>query len=336
MVFIYLLLVVAACVAIWKVSDVFEDATEYLGRNLGNGVKGASLNAIGSSMPELITSFIFLFSINGSDGYAGTIGTTAGSAVFNSLLIPAAVILTVFMVGKIRRGEGITLNPKVIKRDGFFLLLSEMALILFISSSSITLLDASILMGIYLWYSFTLIRDSKGARSSFIRGTKKQTRIAWTKLTLATIAMSLICWLLVYSVEQIGEILEVPLIFVSLILAAAASSVPDTIISIKDGLKGNYDDAVSNALGSNIFDICIAHGLPLFIYILINGNIEMDLETNAHSTEIRVGLIIITFMATLIYMFNKKLFKSNAYQLLILYVIFIIYAILRAYGVEIF
>ena len=42
------------------------------------------------------------------------------------------------------------------------------------------------------------------------------------------------------------------------IIAAAATSVPDTILSIKDARKGNYNDAISNALGSNIFDICFA------------------------------------------------------------------------------
>jgi len=32
------------------------------------------------------------------------------------------------------------------------------------------------------------------------------------------------------------------------VLSAAATSVPDTIISMKDARKGNYDDAVSNVL----------------------------------------------------------------------------------------
>ena len=64
--------------------------------------------------------------------------------------------------------------------------------------------------------------------------------------------------------------------FVALNLASAASSFPDTIISIKDAKKGNYDDAISNALGSNIFDVCFALGFPLFIFTLINGPIVMS------------------------------------------------------------
>ena len=60
--------------------------------------------------------------------------------------------------------------------------------------------------------------------------------------------------------------LGIPVMFVALILASAASSFPDTIISMKDAKKGNYDDAISNALGSNIFDVCFALGLPMLIF----------------------------------------------------------------------
>ena len=70
-----------------------------------------------------------------------------------------------------------------------------------------------------------------------------------------------------------------PIYFVSVVLASAATSVPDTIISYKDAMKGNYDDAVANALGSNIFDVCFALGLPLFLFTLIYGPIEMSSET---------------------------------------------------------
>ena len=147
-------------------------------------------------------------------------------------------------------------------------------------------------------------------------------------------AMTVVCWGLVYSVEQIGILLDIPLIFVSIVLASAASSVPDTVISVKDGLKGNYDDAVSNALGSNIFDICVAHGLPLMIYTLMYGAIQMSPETTQSSLELRIALIIVTAISVLIYAFNKNIFKKHGYMFIALYVIFLAYTISRALGVE--
>lgn len=79
MLILYFVGVILTCVAIWKLSSYFEEATAWIGRNMKDGVKGASINAMASSTPELLTGFIFLFFLHGSDGYSGTIGTTAGS-----------------------------------------------------------------------------------------------------------------------------------------------------------------------------------------------------------------------------------------------------------------
>ena len=49
----------AASVAIHFAASSFEGAADYLGRNLPPGVKGATLNAIASSLPEVFTTFFF-------------------------------------------------------------------------------------------------------------------------------------------------------------------------------------------------------------------------------------------------------------------------------------
>lgn len=155
MIILYLFGVLLACIFIWKSSGYFEEATEWIGRNLTDGVKGASLNAIASSMPELLTGFIFLFYLHGSDGYAGIIGTTAGSAVFNSLIIPGAVILMVTIWMGIK---AIKISRKVAMRDGLFLLLAELVLIFVISSNKITWKEGALLVLLYLVYVFIMFK----------------------------------------------------------------------------------------------------------------------------------------------------------------------------------
>ena len=39
-------------------------------------------------------------------------------------------------------------------------------------------------------------------------------------------------------------------------------------ISALDAKSGDVDDSLANPLASNLFDICIAFGVPLFIYTL--------------------------------------------------------------------
>ena len=87
-----ILIIVFCCIVIWKASDGFETSSEYLGRNMSEGVRGATINAIASSMPELFTTIFFLWFLKDTDGFSGGIGTTAGSAIFNGMIIPAVVI----------------------------------------------------------------------------------------------------------------------------------------------------------------------------------------------------------------------------------------------------
>ena len=53
-------LIIITSIIIWKSSDGFDAASSYLGRNLSNSVKGATINVISSSMPELLTTIFFL------------------------------------------------------------------------------------------------------------------------------------------------------------------------------------------------------------------------------------------------------------------------------------
>jgi len=128
------------------------------------------------------------------------------------------------------------------------------------------------------------------------------------------------------------EGLDIPIMFVAVILASAASSVPDTIISMNDAKKGNYDDAISNALGSNIFDICFALGFPLFFYTIIYGPIVMHQETIEQSSELRMLLLLLTIIAFGVYIFRKVIDGVQAYMLLGIYAIFTLYVIGRGAG----
>ncbi|MEZ5071896.1 MAG: hypothetical protein R2751_13285 [Bacteroidales bacterium] len=74
MIVLSILLIVLSCLVIWRSSDAFELASDYLGRKLPSGIKGATLNAIASSMPEFLTTLFFLFYLKDADGFAGGLG----------------------------------------------------------------------------------------------------------------------------------------------------------------------------------------------------------------------------------------------------------------------
>jgi len=80
---------------------------------------------------------------------------------------------------------------------------------------------------------------------------------AWIVIGLSTIVAAIACYWLVEVTQATATTLNVPIFFVAVILAAAASSVPDTFLSVGAAMRGDDDGAVSNAFGSNIFDLCV-------------------------------------------------------------------------------
>jgi cation:H+ antiporter len=360
-------------------------ASEYIGRNLSEGVRGASINAVASSMPEVFTSLFFLFVLADASGFSGGIGTTAGSAIFNGMVIPAVSILAVIGIGLTNRIE---VSKSVLLRDGIALIITEAIFLVLISGSTLNWWHGLILMLVYVVYiSYMFISMNKSQKKAmfdadqngevpaveeedveeeereeqgsffkglitfdleriFVGGNKIDNTRAWALLIFATVSIALVCYLLViacewmgadvYEVPYLGEFhgLDIPLMFVALVLASAASSFPDTIISIKDAQRGKYDDAISNALGSNIFDVCFALGFPLFLFTILHGPIQMPEELIDLSAELRFLLLLLTIICVIIYTTGRFMGRGKALLLLGIYFMFILYIIGRSAGNE--
>jgi cation:H+ antiporter len=159
-----------------------------------------------------------------------------------------------------------------------------------------------------------------------LNGKRITTSKAWILLGASTLVMAFGTWLLVYGTDLFGEVTHIPLIFVAVVLSAAATSVPDTIISVKDARKGNYDDAVSNALGSNIFDIAFALGFPVLLYNLIYGeSMALNQDLLAFTQEVWVFLLLVTFLALAIMLIGKRFTRPKAFVLLGIYLLFLMF-----------
>lgn len=336
------MLVLAFIIA--KACDGFETATDYLGRNMSEGVKGATLNAVGSSMPEFLTTVFFLvFATTQGLGnnLAASIGGDTGSAIFNSIIIPIMVIGTVIFALKLK---GAHVSRKVILRDGLFLIGGEILLLVLLSSSVITHWHGWVFTIFYLIYmAYTLLSmkksdepeedeedddEDQNVYERFVfKSNENRTGRAWAILLVMITVLAAACAGLVHAAEVLSEELQINMLFVSLVLVACASSVPDAIISMKDAKKGNYDDALSNVLGSNIFDITISMGLPLAIFLMVTNQSINFSAAGETLIDIRVMLLIITAITIGVFYFSKMLGKGTMVILSLLYIVFVLYAV---------
>ncbi|MFW5820334.1 MAG: sodium:calcium antiporter [Bacteroidota bacterium] len=366
-IFIPVIFIILSSYIIWKSTDSFETAADYLGRNMSHGVKGATLNAVASSMPEFLTTMFFLFYVKEegafADNFSGGLGVTAGSAVFNILIIPFAILF----FGSIKmKAFSFPVNKAAIGRDGLFLIFANVILLFIIRQKKLDILDGSILVIIYLLYIF-LLRKGFGRRKNrpeedrehripylplkikhfllldinriLLNGRKLNTLLAWITLFISTIVMSLGTWLLVEGTELLGKEsyslfgidnlhgLGIPIIFLSVVFAAAATSIPDTMISIRDARKSNHIDSISNALGSNIFDISFALGFPLLIYTIMNQAVVMSLEVRMWSMSVWILMFIINLIVFPLFYFSKTINRRKGFVLISLYILFILFII---------
>lgn len=320
----------------WAISmlcDQFEGAADYLGRNLPAGIKGATINAMGSSMPEFLSTFAFMFIIGSADAFGAGISITAGSAVFNSVFIPLCVIIAVLasirlVVFTLRaRKSEITIDKRVLIRDGSALIIAEIILILLLSKPVLTAWDGALLVGVYLPYIGFMWWQARGHENEHEEGEYDGWTFghAWRVLALAVLGLVLACHFLAEAVIGTAVVFGVNAFITALFIGAAASSVPDTILSIKDALKGNEDDAISNAVGSNTFDICIALGANLLIYTLVFGPVAMPQHDGIQT--LRIGLVAITLATLALFLIPRSIRLWHGAALGFLYAIWTFFAL---------
>ena len=391
-------------IVIWQACDPFADAAQWIGTTLRlpGSVRGATLDAIASSMPELFSGIFFVvLAISASDGaknelasatgegYGATVATCAGSAIYNMILIPAICAL---VIAKYRpEHPTIDVEDKVISRDGLWFVCCEVLLLFFLFQPAMHWWMGLALLGAYVLYLIVLYRDAKvyQKRYAFIKqqlgegnsneeiveqGNSNKMKLsrdliqklrsgetdddedppesagvlfgffdvplsfksAWIVIGISTIIAAIACYWLVEVTHSTAHTLNVPLFFVAVILAAAASSVPDTFLSVGAAMRGDDDGAVSNAFGSNIFDLCVCLSIPLLVGSYLNGwepiMLTQDGEPMVGLSGLRILLCALTIVTLLIMWHNRQLTKKKAYVLIGLYGVFVAYAVAGSLG----
>ncbi|MBR1544921.1 MAG: hypothetical protein IJ638_03185 [Alphaproteobacteria bacterium] len=336
---------------IWKVCDSFQQASRFLGRNMPNGTRGATINAIGSSFPEFMTSFIAIFEYSKNDGAMFGISNTTGSVVYNISVIPFFVIFACFLFKTINK---IKFDKVILIRDGIFLITTQVYLMMTLSSGKISISDSIILIVFYLLYlavifnypkqkekqktvkhNFSIqnskhivkaIKDVDLFRIFFSKSGTQNTINSFIVLSLSIVVFYFMCDILVSSSYAISNILNIPSYFVAMTITAFATSVPDTILSVKDAKVGEFDDAITNAFGSNIFNISFCIGFPILIYILLYGN-DLILSTNSIESinHLKNISIFLTLLVVAIFVIGKSKWIIKSILLLLIYISFLIY-----------
>ena len=110
-----------------------------------------------------------------------------------------------------------------------------------------------------------------------------------------------------------------------LTIVAAGTSVPDAISSVVVARNGEGDMAVSNAIGSNVFDILLGLGLPYFLSNVIKGK-EVAVMTDDLLTSVFILFGVLVAVIVILVISKWKLNPKVGMSLFLLYIGYVVFA----------
>lgn len=153
----------------------------------------------------------------------------------------------------------------------------------------------------------------------------------------ATIWIAGLSYIMVWMVTVIGFTLGIPDVIMGITFLAAGTSVPDCMASVIVARQGLGDMAISNSIGSNVFDILVGLGLPWALQTLC-----IDYGSNVHLNSkgliFSVGLLLASVFFTVLGVHLNKwtLDKRLGLVCLLMYAVFLCFSILIEFNVFIF
>lgn len=149
---------------------------------------------------------------------------------------------------------------------------------------------------------------------------------------LSIIWISGISFAMVEGARLAGCFVGIPSAVMGLTFLAAGTSVPDALASVAVARKGQGNMAVSNAIGSNVFDILLGLGLPWLLAGIIFGRSQHIMITPVTTVVVPIAILmgIILILIGVLVCLRWKLSRLLGYILATLYILFLIYAILEA------
>lgn len=311
-----IILLIIGFVILIKGADLFVDGASNIALNfkVSKMLIGLTIVAFGTSAPEFAVSVKGLL----SGSFDIVLGNVIGSNILNILLILGVAAMIHPLVVKsntVKKELPITLLITAL----FTVLLSDN---LFDKSMSnnFTRGDGIVLILfflVFIYYLINLMRNKvEDSTDEKVLSLPKSFLYTFIGLVMIILGSNFV----VDSASYLAKAFGVSERIISLTIIALGTSLPELVTSVMATKKGEYDIAIGNAVGSNIFNIGIVIGLP----VTILGGISKIAFSY-------IDLIVMVVTALMLYLFSKndyKISKREGLSFLILFVVYYSYVIL--------
>ncbi|MGQ3329530.1 sodium:calcium antiporter [Halorubrum sp. FL23] len=314
--------------AIWIGSGWLEEAAETLSGYYGLPavVQGSIVVAVGSSFPEfasvVVTAATGVFDMG--------VGALVGSAIFNILVIPG--------LSGFSAVDDLEASRAIVYKEAQFYMIAVSALVVTFSLAVIYFPVSSdpivgeltrpvaaiplLLYGLYLFIQYQDVDDAAIERVREGVAVRRQ----WGKLAAGLLVIGIAVERLVGSVESLGATFGIPEFLAGITIVAAATSLPDALVSVRTAREGRGGTSLGNVLGSNTFDLLVA--IPSGV--LIVGSVSVNFSTAVPMLGVLTVATVLLF-ATL--RTDLSLTERESSVLLLAYLLFVAWVVAETAGV---
>lgn len=255
---IFALLIFGTCFLYLGAEGLVKGASR-LGLSFGLSplVVGLTVVAIGTSMPELVASLIAVVK-EGSGDIA--LGNVIGSNIFNKG----------FILGSVALLHPLKISPMVRMHDAPVMVVTALALLIAMLPLEISRPVAALFLAAFLLYIYYRIKIKDPNVQEVERHEALLPRVSpFTKelifdLLLAVCGIAFLViggFLFIEGAVRLAKLLGVSDRVIGLTIVAMGTSLPEFATSIVAALRGHFDIAVGNVVGSNIFNVLFIVGV---------------------------------------------------------------------------
>lgn len=311
-------LLLVGFIIIIKASDVLVNASSSLALKIGipKILIALTIVSFGTCAPEVAISFRSVSNGDGAMAFANVIG----SCIVNVFLIVG--LASLFHPIKIKHNTIKKELPILLIVTTAFSILMMDSLFNPLTSNAFSRADAIILILLFSLFLIYLIQMlfRKNANQEEVIETKYSPLLAIVLLVISLILIVYSSELIIDSAKNIAYTLNISEKIITMFVIVVGTSLPEMIMTITSARKGEFDMAIGNIIGTNIFNVCIVLGLPIAIYgdIMLTGFGFVDI----------LMVFLSSFILLLFARSEKTINKKEGLIMLIYFVIYYIYLII--------
>lgn len=316
-IFFWILIFLLSTFILVKSANYFTKYAEKVGFlfGLSSFIIGATIVAIGTSLPELIAS---LYAVINTTETSFVVDQIVGSNIANALLILGIGAVT---------AKTLKVHTSLIDIDLPFFFMSMGLLVFFTLDAVITWNEGIFLLAFFFIFGYynATTGDSKQDADELIdlkeqyNGNSKHFKLLKSAKYISLILISVIFLALsskyfIDSILTLADLLNITSSFLIITIASIGTSLPEVITSLAAIRLGNHGMAIGNVFGSNTFNIALVGSLPTFF-----GDLAVSPKTLSFGIPFLIFATLLAIFATL----DNKIQKWEGIAMLFFYGLFL-------------